>query len=194
VTRRRAVVCANPCDCERLGRAGDRQSVVVRGARLVVDVRAPSWARGSSSASETAANHQSMCACRFAGEGSSPAGPQDRRCSTPAIVCESSRPGIGCADRSHQSSGTSTGSCAAGRVSSATATRPSRSTTSSDTRNGAYSCGSQPAVSSRGTTAERHSTPGLAALDWSASTELSPRPGLTGRGVREQNAGGEERR
>jgi len=82
----------------------------------------------------------------------------------------------------------------AGRVTSATATRPSSSTTSSDTRNGVYSCGSQPAINSRGATAETHLPPGLTATDWSASTEPSLRPGLIDRGVREPNAGGEERR
>jgi group II intron reverse transcriptase/maturase len=77
-------------------------------------------------------------------------------------------PGTGCAGRSSKSSGTSTGSCAAGRVTSATATRPSSSTPSSDTRNGVYSCGSQPAINSRGATAETRSTPGPTATDWSA--------------------------
>jgi hypothetical protein len=125
---------------------------------------------------------------------SSLAGPHDRRCSTPATVCVSSRPGSGCAGRSSKSSRTSTGSCEAGRVTSATATRLSSSTTSSDTRNGVYSCGSQPAINSRGTTAEQHSALGLTAMDWSASTEPSPRLVLTGRGVRDPNAGGEERR
>jgi hypothetical protein len=79
-------------------------------------------------------------------------------------------------------------------VTSATATRPSTSTASSDTRSGVYSCGSQPAINSRGATAETHSPPGPTAMDWSASTEPSLRPGLTGRGVRELNVGGEERR
>ena len=39
-----------------------------------------------------------------------------------------------------------------------------------------------------------HSTPERAATDWSASTEPSLRHDLTGRGVREPNADGEERR
>ena len=40
--------------------------------------------------------------------------------------------------------------------------------TSSDTRNGVYSCGSQPAINSRGATAETRSPPGPTATDWSA--------------------------
>jgi RNA-directed DNA polymerase len=96
---------------------------------------------------------------------SSLAGPHGRRCSTPAIVCASSRRETGCAGRSSKSLETSTGSCEAGRVTSATATRPFSSTRSPDTRNAVSSCGSRQAINSPGITAAERSTPGRTATD-----------------------------
>jgi group II intron reverse transcriptase/maturase len=79
--------------------------------------------------------------------------------------CANSRHGTGCAGRSSKSLGTSTGSCAAGRATSATATRPSSSTRSSDTRNDASSCGSPQAINSHGATDGSSSPPDRTATD-----------------------------
>ena len=93
------------------------------------------------------------------------AGPHGRRCSTPATVCVRSRAGTGCAGRSSRSSGTSTGSCVAGRATSATATRPSSLIRSPVTRTRAWRCGWPSAISSTGATAGRRSPPGRTASD-----------------------------
>ena len=109
---------------------------------------------------------------------SSPAGPHGRRCSTPATVCESSRAGTGCAGRSSRSCRTSTGSCAAGRATSATATPPvqfDQIIRHADTR---LALGWPNAISSTGATAggSIHQSPDRMGLISLNGTIVAPRP------------------